>query len=389
MRRQWFILLGMAQIFLTQAIDNSDGYIDDVVSQIMAIPADEPLEMLITCEGGDVFQGARLHRAVLEHNGSTNAVVIGLAASMGGVLLSAFDTVEIDNEADIMLHKAHIPEAKPEDVTLEQSAMIARFNKRAYGRMLSAGVNEEFLNEVFLSNSNADVWLTASEAQEMGIGKVVKIERRDSKPFKVAASLDINKLKNKTNNMGIFDKPVMRVLTVSDGRQIVFNSKKEDLQKGDKISLVGSGDSLKGELRLSASLVAEIGDDNEVKAVNEVAAPVAEIDPQSFADLQAMVADLQTAVQGIIDAMGSKEAEEVTPDAAVTAQLSAIDEKAKELENSTATVKALLESTLKAAATISSSFKLEKPENKSEKIFSGLTAQQEQAKKLRAVLTAK
>jgi len=121
----------MVEVNLTQEISNEfdqKGYIDNVVAEIKSIEDREELVMNITCVGGDVFQGDRLNRAIMEHPGKTKAVVVGLAASMGGVLLSSFDEVEIDEDANIMLHKAHIPELSIEDYTPEQIQMCQNFN---------------------------------------------------------------------------------------------------------------------------------------------------------------------------------------------------------------------------------------------------------------------
>jgi ATP-dependent protease ClpP protease subunit/flagellar biosynthesis/type III secretory pathway chaperone len=384
----------MKQIFLTQEIDNDNNYIDSVVSQIKAIPDGEAFEMLITCEGGNVFQGARLQNAVLEHNGKTKATVIGLAASYAGVLLASFDEVDIDKDADLMLHKAHIPDVANEDITDEQAAMIARFNKRAYAQMASNGVDEELLKAVFLSEENENYWLNAKEAEALGIGKAVKIERRNSTPFKVAASLDISAIKEKFSNknkldtnMGLFDKPVMRTATLSDGRTVIFNSKKEVIQKGDKLTLVGSNDSLKGRVRLTDSLVAEISEGNIVDAIEEEEVPAAEVSEDQVAELTQKVADLEQAVAGILEKMGGSEEAEAEAKAELDEKEKEVEDKIEDLKEANAAAKALLENALEVSKTISTSYKVAKPEDKHEPVLNGLSASEAQAYSMRQVIS--
>lgn len=252
----------MIEINLTKEIDNENGYIDDVVSQIKSVPTGEPLRMLITCEGGNVFQGDRLQRALLEHKGHTSAVVIGLAASMASKLLAAFDSVEIDAEAELMYHKAHIAGAKMSDLDDNQKGLINRFNARAYSRLKDSGVNEEFLNKVFLSDSDDDYWLTAKEAEALGIGKVAEVKRENYKPLRLAAKANINKIK-----MGLFDKKpktAPRVVNTLDGKTIIFNSDVDGLRVSDIVNIVGESEPVTGKFKLTNNVTAEIEKDKVV-----------------------------------------------------------------------------------------------------------------------------
>jgi ATP-dependent protease ClpP protease subunit len=379
----------MKEIFLSQEIDNTNGYIDFVVSEIKAVPSGDALNMLITCVGGDIFQGDRINRAILEHDGATKATVIGLAASMAGVLLSAFDEVELDSDAEIMLHKAHIPNTEVDELSNEQIQGIERFNRRAYSRLDSMGVDSDVLNEIFLSKEVKDVWLTAKEAESVGLGKVVKIERKDSKPFKIAASLDLQQIKNKYSTMGLFnkDKKVTRVATLKDGRQVTFLSETEAPVKGSILNLVGSNDSLKGKVNFKNNLVAEV--DEEGKVVDLEEAPVSEVNDEEKAAMLERLATLEESVNKMLEAMGEKEEEPA-------AEAKAMEEKDKEyaakmekLEDSHKAMADLLKNTLEVAANIKGSFTPLKVENKHEGIMDGLahlSASEKRGHELRAVL---
>jgi len=277
----------MAEVNLTQAISNEGdqkGYIDQVVKEVKAIEAGEDLEMIHTCVGGDVFQGDRLNRVIREHPGHTKAIVIGLAASMGGVNLSAFDEVELDEDCNVMLHAAHIPALPIDEYSPEQTQMCNDFNRRAYSRLIKKGVDKELLNKIFFSDERKDFWFTAKEAEAIGLGHVTRIERRDSQPFKVAAKLDLHSIKNQYKKMGIFGKTkktVARILTLADSRVITFSSEAETIAVGDKLTLIGSNDSLEGKIKLSDTQEAEVNSNNEVVDIQDVELPKAdEHDPE-------------------------------------------------------------------------------------------------------------
>jgi len=379
------IIAPMAEVNLTQEINNDNGYIDSVVGEIKNVPDGEPLDMLITCVGGDTFQGDRLHRAILEHQGKTKAIVIGLAASMGGVLLSAFDSVEIDVDADIMLHKAHIPNTPTDEITPEQNSMIERFNRRAFSRMSDSGVNEELLKDIFLSDQTKDFWLTAKEAEAAGIGQVMKIERKDSQPYKVAAKLDIKSIKNKykQKEMGLFksNKAALRMINAVDGRQVVFTSENEAVAKGDTLQLVGSNESLQGKIKLTDTLEATIDEENKIVDLVETEA---EVDGDQIGELAGRIEAIEKALAELTKGGEEEETPEAKAakeeEAAIEAKAVVEEEEEKEEEKKAMT--ALLQDALKAAKTIKAGLKLPTMDDKHETVVSNLTDREKNVSEL-------
>lgn len=232
----------------------------------------DELKMLITCAGGDVFQGDRIYRSILEHEGPTTAVVIGCAASMAAAMLSAFDKVEIDSGAEIMLHKAHVEGVDTADLSDEEKGIIERFNQKTYSRMKEGGVSDCFLSEVFLSEKDKDFWISPEQAQELGIGTVVGIDKKEHRRnFRVAASLDLYKIKNR-NQMNLFKKAIPRTIALEDGRIAIFESKHEELKKGDVLVLANADGKLKGEIKFKtkdATVVAKVDEDGMVEDLCE------------------------------------------------------------------------------------------------------------------------
>lgn len=374
----------MAEVNLTQEIANEGeqkGYIDGVVAEIKAIEAGEDLVMPHTCIGGDIFQGDRLNRAVLEHPGHTKAIVIGLAASMGGVNLSAFDEVELDEDCNVMLHKARIPELPIDEYTAEQTQTCNDFNRRAYSRLIKKGMDKDLLDEIFLSDETKDFWFTAKEAEAAGLGHVTKIERRNSQPFKVAAKIDLDSIKNQYKNMSIFSnktKAVNRVAKLADGRQVAFVSEDEEIKKGTVLALIGSSDSLEGKIRLSDTLEAEIDSSNQVTDIHEDEAPEETEDQKKIKELEAQIASLEEKAKAQFGEEEEEDEEKKKAEAKAALEAEANVKDAKEISDILTGAKNVL-ANLKTVA------KLYAPDDKHEEVMSNLSESEKHIQKMHSV----
>ena len=370
----------MKEVFLTREIENENtGYVDEVVRNIKSVPNNEELHLLDTCVGGDTMQGDRIYRAIEEHGGKTTAVVIGYAVSMGASILPAFDSVDLDPEAKLMFHTAR-PKDGSKDFTETEAMLVDDFNKKTAKRMLDKGINADFVQKVFFDEPGEDHWLTAKEAQDLGIGKISPVDKEKRKDqFAIAAKLDMSKFKNE-NSMKLFAKAVPRVINLSDGRQAIFNSKKEELAVGDTLTLVGSDEKLTGKIQLENNLLAELSGTAEVVNVEEV--PVTEnvVTDEAFAQLSEAVQSLAGEVQGIMEwkteMMGAEEG--ATEEQAIEAkQREEIAASHKEILDKTdkatemlAKTQDTLENVLKMTASIKTTAKLDPIEDKREELNS-------------------
>ena len=359
----------MKEVYLSKEIDNTDGYIDSIVDQIKAVDPSEELRMLITCIGGDTYQGDRIYRAISEHGGKTTAVIIGCAISMGASILPSFDEVLIDEGAEIMLHKAHIPSAG-DDVSEEQQGIIDRFNEKTYKRMSEMGVDESFLAAVFLSDTDENYWLTPREAEALGLGNVIEADQNELKnQFAIAAKLDISLIKNK-ETMDLLKKPVPRIVNLADGRQAVFTSKNEELKKGDTLQLVGGGE-LSGEVKLENNLLATLSGTGEVTNMEEVPEEEVknEVTDEMFAEAMEMVQSLIARIEAIESAMGESEAATEEAQEAEAKKEEEVEAKNKEADEMIAQAKEVLGEVVNVAENLKTSYKLDKVEDKREETF--------------------
>lgn len=369
----------MTEIFLTKGIGNErdlDGYIDEKVAEIKAVPDGEPFRMLITSYGGDTAQGDRIDRAVREHNGETEAMIIGAAASMAMNILPAFDKRYSDPDADLMIHKARFIDEQGKAVPMkelssDQQNTIKKNSAKMFERYSAIGVAEDFLEEVYLSEDMNDHYLTPAEAQELGILEVKPVESESE--LNLAADHSKYKLTSElNNNMGLFKKekkPVRQMAYLEDGGMVSFMAVEDKIDKGVTLEAIGTDEPLGKSVLLKGGLKASLNSEGEVVAMEEEE-PKAVVSDEAFTAMETRVADIEAALMVIQEAMGAGEE-------AAEEEAKAKEEEMKEVKAAAEVVSASAKEVLEAAATISTSAKLEKVNENSEPVFSGMTAEQE------------
>ena len=201
--------------------------------------------------------------------------------------------------------------------------------------------------------------------------------------------------------MSLFGKKelkVARVELLSDDRIIVFNSAKEALAKGDKIALVGSDESLKGRLVLKNEMVAVVGEDNVIKAVEEPTSN--EMDEETMAKIDEIVEAITSLMARVDKLEGGGEESAEAKAARLKAEQDDDDEEAKaakeaakaEVEAATAELTELSDKLVamkKAISdnTLTSTFKIFKREDKQEPLNkTKLSASAERAIALKEVI---
>ena len=149
----------------------------------------------------------------------------------------------------------------------------------------------------------------------------------------------------------------MRVVNLLDDRQVVFESKEENIRKGDKLALVNSEEVLDGRIQITNTLVADITN-GEVVNMEEVEEPKAEISEDMIAELVSRVTELENAVRNLVgnsEEGADEEKEEM-------------EAKAKALEAKEAGITALMDDVNKTMASIKTTFMPPQKDDKREAI---------------------
>lgn len=140
------------------------------------------------CPGGEVEAawGIAAKMQEMRAKGCTfSAKVDGMAASMAGVLLAYFDNTEALSVSNIMIHKASLgidpetgDEVQPTPIQKEQLDKINKDLKSALSAVVDnitlKAIKGYDLNDLFAPDKpRIDCWLTAKEAQKIGLIKTV------------------------------------------------------------------------------------------------------------------------------------------------------------------------------------------------------------------------
>lgn len=140
----------------------------------------ENLRVMINSPGGDVFAGQAIHSMLTRHPANVTVYIDGLAASIASIVAMAGDTVVMPRNAMMMIHNpwtvalGDAREFRKLAETLDgiRDAMIAAYESKT-------GKDRAEL----LPLLNAETWMTADEAVEMGFADQIEEKK------KVAASL--------------------------------------------------------------------------------------------------------------------------------------------------------------------------------------------------------
>ena len=138
------------------------------------------LKVFINSPGGDVFAGQAIHSMLTRHKARVTVYVDGLAASIASIVAMAGDTVIMPRNAMMMVHNpwtVAMGDAREFRKTAETLDSIRESMLAAYQ------VKTKMERASLMTLLNAETWMTAEEAVDMGFADELEAEK------KIAASL--------------------------------------------------------------------------------------------------------------------------------------------------------------------------------------------------------
>ncbi len=168
-------------IFLGTAID--DGVANSIIAQLLFLQMEDgkkDISIYINSPGGSVTAGLAIFDTMQFLTCDVNTYCIGMAASMGAVLLAAGTKGKryaLPN-SDIMIHQVS-GGAQGTASDVERTVEYMYKLKKRLIRILadSTGKSEEIVR----NDSDRDYYMTASEAKDYGLVDVVVASRKDLK----------------------------------------------------------------------------------------------------------------------------------------------------------------------------------------------------------------
>jgi len=219
-----------ACIFIYGYIDNYDGKVEDVVSELLAIQQKyNKIEVHINSNGGEVYSGIAIVNAFKSSPADISIYIDGIAASMASVIALCGRPLYMSKYSRIMLHSVKVGVyGDKEDlrVTIEEMESLENtLCELIAGKM--GKTPEEIKDEYF---DGKDHWISAFEALSLGLingiydvepvpdnstnEQIYKIfNNRLSNRTKKSNSMDINEIKKRASFVNAAtDADVLRII---------------------------------------------------------------------------------------------------------------------------------------------------------------------------------
>jgi ATP-dependent Clp protease protease subunit len=160
---------------------DSDVSANDIINELQGVNA-KNIDVYINSYGGEVSQGLAIYNALKRHGAKITTYVDAFACSIASVIAMAGDVRKMYDNSLLMIHNAWTV-AQGNAAELEKAAedlkVINAATKKAYLEVIN--ISESKLTELL----DAETWLTAEQAVEMGFATEVIAAK---KPVKASAS---------------------------------------------------------------------------------------------------------------------------------------------------------------------------------------------------------
>jgi len=213
---------------------------------------DTPINLRINSLGGDVFDGMAMYNVIKRREAKTTVYIEGIAASIATIIALGADEVVMAENSLFMIHNAWggtMGEAKDMRKTAETLDKISSELTDIYRK--KTGLSNDVLAEMM----DAETWLNADEAYELGFVDTI------SDSIKVAAKYDVSKFKN------ITQEEIQNKLSININNKKMTNELKEWFNsKVDEIVATVKGDvKVSKDVAEETMITVNLGDNDDIK----------------------------------------------------------------------------------------------------------------------------
>lgn len=162
--------LKQRQIFLWGVVDDESA--EDIVSKLLyleSVDPGKPITFFINSPGGMVTSGFSIMDTMNLISSPVSTVCMGLAASMGSILLSAGEKGKrfIYPHGEVMIHQPSIGALRGKASDLEIHARQILKSKKLAAELLAANCGQTV--DQVMADFDRDYWMDANESIEYGI----------------------------------------------------------------------------------------------------------------------------------------------------------------------------------------------------------------------------
>ena len=155
----------------------SDVSANDIVQRLQGVAA-KNIDVHINSYGGEVAQGIAIYNALKRHKAKVTTYVDGFACSIASVIAMAGDVRKMYANSLLMIHNAWTwAQGNADDLekAAEDLRTVNEATKKAYLEVVN--ISEEELTRML----DAETWITAEKAVEMGFATEVIAEKKTDK----------------------------------------------------------------------------------------------------------------------------------------------------------------------------------------------------------------
>jgi len=158
-------------VYLWGVVDDKSAR--DIVTKLLLLEADKPgkeIKFYINSPGGVVTSGMVIYDTMKLISSPVSTICMGLAASMGSILLSAGEKGKrtIFPHGEVMIHQPSLGGYfQGTSADLEIQAVQTQKTKEMGAKILAENCNKSF--EQIMKDFDRDYWMDAKEAVEYGI----------------------------------------------------------------------------------------------------------------------------------------------------------------------------------------------------------------------------
>jgi len=137
----------------------------EFVGELADITA-KSIDLHINSPGGNVFDGNAIYNALMQHKATINVKIDGIAASIASVIAMSGDTIEMPENAMMMIHD---PSGVVIGTATDMNKMASALDKIKSG-LVSAYRDKSKMDDAKIIQMMTDeTWLTAKEAVGFGL----------------------------------------------------------------------------------------------------------------------------------------------------------------------------------------------------------------------------
>lgn len=183
------------------------------------------IELHINSGGGSVFEGFAIFNMLKQNKATINVHIDGIAASIASVIAMAGDTISMPKNTYLMIHNASGIAFGTADEMEKQAEVLKGLSNTVAQTYVDKADGKLDIDKVH-EMMDAETWLTAQEAAELGLADVVTDELQavahlDS-DFLNKAPEDVKKLLDKANAE---DTDAADTFDVDKEREYIKNSR--------------------------------------------------------------------------------------------------------------------------------------------------------------------